>query len=233
MKIAVTSTGPMLADDVEIRFGWSAYFLIVDTETMQLEAIENPNIALSSGVGIQSAQLISEKGATVVLTGNCGPNAFKISAQGDIEVIVGVSGSVRNAIEQFKEGGFTSALEPNVDNYFGMDNWPSVEQPASPSESDIDPVQERAFLQVQIQLLRQQKHQIEQKIKELETGYKLVAVVLSEKCAGCGICTDVCPVDTIEINRYAVVNTESCVGCGNCISECPNEAIILTQDKNR
>ena len=245
MKIAVTSTGPSLDDNVEVRFGRCPYFLIIDTNTMQLEAIENPNIALGGGAGIQSAQLMSEKGVTTVLTGNCGPNAFSVFGQAGIQVIVGVSGPVRNAVEQFKTGALSSASGPNVVSHygmgggrgmgmgigFGMSNWPTVEQPASPSESDVDPAQERAFLQDQVQILEQQKHQIDQRIKELETGHKLVAVVLSEKCAGCGICVDVCPVGAIEVNQQAVVNDEACTGCAACVSECPNEAIIITQKK--
>ena len=78
MKIAVTSTGPGLDDNVEARFGRCPYFLIIDIDTMQLEAIENPNTALGGGAGIQSAQLMSEKGVTTVLTGNRGPNAFNV-----------------------------------------------------------------------------------------------------------------------------------------------------------
>lgn len=119
MKIAVTSTGPALDDNVEARFGRCPYFLIVDTDTMQLEAIENPNMALGGGAGIQSAQLMSEKGVTTVLTGNCGPNAFNVFGQAGIQVIVGVSGPVRNAVEQFKTGRLSSASEPNVASHFG------------------------------------------------------------------------------------------------------------------
>ena len=297
MKIAVTSTGPTLDDNVEARFGRCPYFLIVDTDTMQLEAIENPNIALGGGAGIQSAQLMSEKGVTTVLTGNCGPNAFNVFGQAGIQVIVGVSGVVRNAVEQFKTGAFSSASGPNVASHFGMDaatpgptatsqsmtspmgqgqgsgmglgmgggrgmgrgggmgrgmgkgmgrgggmgrgrgmgagfgmgNWPVVEQPASPSESNIEPDQALAVLREEQQILEQQKHQIEQRISELETGHRLVAVVLPEKCAGCGICTDVCPVNAIEINEHAVVDADTCTGCAACVSECPNEAIILAQ----
>jgi NAD-dependent dihydropyrimidine dehydrogenase PreA subunit len=114
---------------------------------------------------------------------------------------------------------------------FEMGNWPVVNEPASPSESDVDPAQVQAFLKDQAQILEQQSHQIEQRIRQLETGHKLVAVVLSEKCAGCGICTDVCTVNAIEINGHAVVNTEDCTGCGNCVTECPNEAVILTSVK--
>ena len=120
MKIAVTSTGPTLGDNVESRFGRCAYFLIIDTDTMQFEAIENPNIALGGGAGIQSAQLMSEKGVKTVLTGNCGPNAFNVFGQAGIQVIVGVSGNIRNAVEQFKAGAFSSASRPSVASHFGM-----------------------------------------------------------------------------------------------------------------
>jgi predicted Fe-Mo cluster-binding NifX family protein len=129
MKIAVTSTGPTLDDNVEARFGRCAYYLIVDTDTMQCEPIENPNIALGGGAGIQSAQLMSEKGVTAVLTGNCGPNAFNVFGQAGIRVIVGVSGPVRNAVEQFKRGAFSSALEPNVASHFGINSTPTDSTP--------------------------------------------------------------------------------------------------------
>ena len=56
MKIAVTSTGPSLDDQVETRFGRCPYFLIVDTDSLGVEAIENPNTAVGGGAGVQSAQ---------------------------------------------------------------------------------------------------------------------------------------------------------------------------------
>ena len=89
-----------------------------------------------------------------------------------------------------------------------------------------------AFLREQAQVMEEQKDEVEQKIRVLETGQNLVAVVLPEKCAGCGICADVCQVNAIEVDGHTVINAEVCAGCGACISECPNEAIILTQDKN-
>jgi len=305
MKIAVTSTGPTLDDNVEARFGRCPYFLIIDTDTIQLEAIENPNMALGGGAGIQSAQLMSEKGVTAVLTGNCGPNAFNVFGQAGIQVIIGINGPVRNAVEQFKRGAFSSASQPNVASHFGvnappadatptgqpmtgplgqgggmgrgmggggrmglgmgggrgmgkgmgrgggmgrgmgrgigrglgtgmgagfgMSNWPTVEQPASPSESEPDPEQAKAFLREQVQILEQQKSQIEQRISELEIGHRAIAVVDSEKCTGCGVCLDVCPAGAIEVKEKAVINDEICTGCAACIAECPNKAIAIAQ----
>lgn len=120
MKIAVTATGPGLDEQVEARFGRCAYFLIVDTDSMEFEAVENPNVAVGGGAGIQSAQLLAEKEAQTVLTGNCGPNAFQVFGAAGIQVIVGVSGVVRDAIAQFKSGAFASAAEANVASHFGV-----------------------------------------------------------------------------------------------------------------
>jgi len=270
MKIAVTSTGPTLNDNVEARFGRCPYFLIIDTDTMQLEAIENPNMALGGGAGIQSAQLMSEKGVTTVLTGNCGPNAFNVFGQTGIQVIVGVSGPVRNAVEQFKTGSLSSASGPNVASHFGVSATPAETMstgqpipgpvgqgggrgmgmgrgggmgrgmdmpsvgPAASSPENIglqNPDQELATLKQQAEMLEQQKQQLNQRITQLESGRRAVAVINSEKCTGCGICVDVCPANAIEVNEQAVINDEACTGCAACVSECPNEAIVIAQKK--
>ncbi len=300
MKIAVTSTGPTLDDNVEARFGRCPYFLIIDTDTMQYESIENPNIALGGGAGIQSAQLMSEKGVTTVLTGNCGPNAFNVFGQAGIQVIVGVSGVVRNAVEQFKTGAFSSSSGPNVASHFGIDaaapsptatNQPMTSpmgqgtgsgmgsgmgggrgmgrgmgrgggmgrgmgkgmgrgggmgrgmgmpvdaptvSPAAGFPQDAGgqiPEQELAALKQQAEMLEQQKRQLNNRITQLESGRKAVAVVDSEKCTGCGICADVCPANAIKVNGQAIVNAEACTGCAVCVMECPNEAIVLAQKK--
>ena len=120
MKIAVTSTGPTLDDTVEARFGRCPYFLIIDPDTLEFEPIQNPNIALGGGAGIQSAQLMANKGVSVVLTGNCGPNAFKTFGAAGVQVITGVSGQVRQSVEQYKSGALSSTTAPNVQSHFGM-----------------------------------------------------------------------------------------------------------------
>jgi len=138
MKIAVTSTGPTLDDQVEARFGRCAYFLVVDPDTMEFEALENPNIALGGGAGIQSAQLLAQREVQTVLTGNCGPNAFQTLGAAGIQVIVGVSGPVKKAVEQFKSGDFSAASGPSVDSKFGV-SGAAGQQAASQSPQPMMP----------------------------------------------------------------------------------------------
>jgi predicted Fe-Mo cluster-binding NifX family protein len=108
MKIAVSSTGKTLDSAVEARFGRCPYFLIVNPTTLEFEAIVNASADQGGGAGIQSAQLIAEKGASVVLTGNCGPNALTVFQKAGIQVITDVSGSVSQAVQQFSAGSIKS-----------------------------------------------------------------------------------------------------------------------------
>lgn len=120
MKIAVSASDPELSGPVDPRFGRCAYFLFVDSETMQFKAAENPNVTSSSGAGIQSAQLVVKKGANVLLTGSCGPNAFQTLQAAGVEVVVGVTGTVQDAVQQFTSGKLQHTDQPNVSSHSGM-----------------------------------------------------------------------------------------------------------------
>ena len=120
MKIAISASNPDLSSPVDPRFGRCPYFLIVDPETMKFEALENPNVSSASGAGIQSAQFISDKEVQAVLTGSCGPNAFQTLQAAGVEVIVGITGTVQEAVQQYKSGQFQPIAQPNVPPHFGM-----------------------------------------------------------------------------------------------------------------
>lgn len=120
MKIAVSASNPDLSSPVDPRFGRYPYFIFIDPETMKFEAVENPNISAPGGAGIQSAQFVADKGAKAVLTGSCGPNAFQTLQAAGVEVIVGVAGSVEEAVKQYKSGQLQPISQPNAPAHFGM-----------------------------------------------------------------------------------------------------------------
>lgn len=104
MKIAVTSTGTDLDVEVDPRFGRCRYLVIIDPETMQWEAVENLNAQATSGAGIATAQAVVDKGAEVLITGECGPKAQQALAAGGVQVVTGVRGTVREVVEAYRNG---------------------------------------------------------------------------------------------------------------------------------
>jgi predicted Fe-Mo cluster-binding NifX family protein len=114
MNICITSEGTSLDSKVDPRFGRCRYFIFIDTETMNFRAIENANLQASGGAGIQSGQLMASNKIKAILTGNVGPNAFQTLQAAGIEIFTGVSGTVSEALEKYKEGVFKKAGEPTV-----------------------------------------------------------------------------------------------------------------------
>ncbi|MGD2149836.1 MAG: NifB/NifX family molybdenum-iron cluster-binding protein [Desulfobacterales bacterium] len=116
MKIAVTSTGTGLDDPVDPRFGRAAYILVVDSETFDFDVLDNKeNLNALKGAGIQAAGMVSDQGAEVLITGFCGPNAFKVLNAAKIKVASDAKGTVRDALEAFNQGKLTYSDQANVE----------------------------------------------------------------------------------------------------------------------
>lgn len=119
MKIAVTSQGKDLESQVDPRFGRAAYIIIVDSETMDFEVLDNKeNLNAFKGAGIQAASNISDKGTEVLLTGFCGPNAFKTLDAAGVKVSNNASGTIRDAIKAFLEGKLPYADDANAEGHW-------------------------------------------------------------------------------------------------------------------
>ena len=119
MKIAVTSMGNDLEAQVDPRFGRAQVLLILDTETMEFEALTNPNIAAGGGAGVQTAQMAASQQVEAVVTGNAGPNAYQTLAAAGVRVYTGAAGSVREAVGAFMRGELHEASGPTVGSRFG------------------------------------------------------------------------------------------------------------------
>lgn len=108
MRIAVTSTGPTLDDRVSTEFNDSKYLLIVDFDTLKYEAMVSP-VMLDDGpaAGKLLAQQLLQAGVSKVLASHLNFNmlkSFLTSLRGTgIQIIDGMSGSVRNVVQRFDE----------------------------------------------------------------------------------------------------------------------------------
>lgn len=119
MKIAVTSQGKDLDSQVDPRFGRAAYIIIVDSETMDFEVLDNKeNLNAFKGAGIQAASNIADKGAEILLTGFCGPNAFKTLDTAGVKVANNASGTIRDAVKAFLDGKLPLAEDANVEGHW-------------------------------------------------------------------------------------------------------------------
>ncbi len=169
MRVCVTAQGPSLDSIIDPRFGRCQYFIFVDTDTMEFEAVENPNIMSAGGAGIQSAQFVANKGVNAVITGNVGPNAFQVLQTAGVQVLtLGAPGNltVRQAIELFKQGRLQPTISPTVSAHFGM-NFP-MGQGGGYRWGQLSKEEELQLLKAQENLLKTQLEIIKRRIKELE-----------------------------------------------------------------
>ncbi len=192
MKIAVTSNDADLDAPASPVFGRCPWYLFVDTDTMEIEAVENPATNAASGAGIQAAQFVVEQEPRAVVTGNMGPNAFDVFRAAGIPVYVLEEGTVRDAVEAYEKGqlsevsGATGPAHAGLGRARGMGRGAARAQPpggpvsgrGAPSRSIATPEtrsigsrsEEIAELKEMAVDLRRQLAEVMERLDELEEG---------------------------------------------------------------
>jgi len=119
VKVAITSQGKDLESQVDPRFGRAQAFIVVETDSGDLEVVDNEqNLNAPQGAGIQAGKTVAESGAEVVITGHCGPNAFRTLSAAGIKVVVGARGTVGEVLEKFKSGELKPAEDADVQGHW-------------------------------------------------------------------------------------------------------------------
>ena len=119
MKVVVTSSGQELTSPIDPRFGRCAFFMLVDTDSMDAVPYPNDSRQAAGGAGIQAGQFAASLGAEAVLTGNVGPNAARVLDAAGIKVYTGISGTVEDALRALKAGTLQVASSATVGPHFG------------------------------------------------------------------------------------------------------------------
>ncbi|MFW6286879.1 MAG: NifB/NifX family molybdenum-iron cluster-binding protein [Candidatus Sumerlaeota bacterium] len=119
MKIAFTTDGKNLEAKLDRRFGRAAGFLIVDSETKECRFVDNEqNLNAAQGAGIQAAQKVAEAGAEAVVTGHCGPKAFRVLTAAGLEVYASEAATVAEALEQWTSGQIQPIDKADVEGHW-------------------------------------------------------------------------------------------------------------------
>lgn len=108
MKIAISSERDTIDASVDPRFGRAAGFIVYETETGEYTYVDNTrNLNAAQGAGIQAAQSVVDANAAAVITGYCGPKAYKVLESASIKIYECPKVSVREAIEKFRNNELT------------------------------------------------------------------------------------------------------------------------------
>ena len=119
MKVVVTAAGRTLESPVDPRFGRAQCFVLIDSETGDFSAHDNTqNLNAVQGAGIQAAQTVVELGAEVLVTGNVGPKAFATLQAGNVTMYTGATGTIREAVDQWRSGKLQAAGKANVQGHW-------------------------------------------------------------------------------------------------------------------
>ena len=119
MKIAITSEGQDLQSLVDTRFGRAQWFIVADLETGEFQAVSNEqNLALPQGAGIQAAENVARHLPSYLITGHCGPKAFRALSAAGIKVILGAEGTVAEVLDSFRRGDLNPAEGPDVTGHW-------------------------------------------------------------------------------------------------------------------
>ncbi len=119
MKVAFTTSGETLDAPMDRRFGRAPKFLVYDTSAGNFEIVDNvQNLNAPQGAGIQAAQAVSRSGASSLVTGHCGPKAFKVLQAAGVAIYTTDAPTVAEALDRFRAGSLSRAQSADVEGHW-------------------------------------------------------------------------------------------------------------------
>lgn len=119
MRVAVTAAGPELSSVLDGRFGRAAYLLVVDLPERTVSAVPNQEATdAAQGAGIRAGQNVIDSGATQLVTGHCGPKAYRALKAAGIDVLLTQETTVEAALHRLEAGDLATAVAADVDGHW-------------------------------------------------------------------------------------------------------------------
>jgi len=120
VRFAVTALRPELSSPIDQRFGRARCLLIIDLPDRTTTVIDNkPEMHTAQDAGIRAVQKVIDSHADALITGHCGPKAFRALQAAGVTVYKVSDGSVAEALDRFEEGELTAAVAADADMVIG------------------------------------------------------------------------------------------------------------------
>jgi predicted Fe-Mo cluster-binding NifX family protein len=119
VKIVFTTSGETLEAPLDGRFGRASKFILYDLEKDYFEVIDNrKSLNSAQGAGIQAAEAMVRVGVSGVVTGHCGPNAFRALRAAGIAIYSCGELTVAAALEAFRSGALKAMESADVEGHW-------------------------------------------------------------------------------------------------------------------
>ena len=113
MRVLVTTAAPGLDVEIEPRFWHAAYLTIVDTDTLQWEAVPAPDAPSVHAAGTRLGLLATHQQVGAAISNDYGPNSYIVLESGGIPMYLsGTCKTAREAVEEFKAGKLATIYAP-------------------------------------------------------------------------------------------------------------------------
>ncbi|MGC9359686.1 MAG: NifB/NifX family molybdenum-iron cluster-binding protein [Anaerolineae bacterium] len=165
MKVGIPAKGPGLESAPNAIFGRSAYFVIVNSDTMEAETLTNPAAGSMGGAGVQTSQLLVSEGVQAVIASSVGPNASAVLQAADVAIYECPpdARTVRDAVLALRDDRLQLLSGPNVASHTGTPQRFGTGRARTRNDEITTLTQEATELQERLD-------QITSRLKELEAG---------------------------------------------------------------
>ena len=119
MKVAFTTAGTALQAPLDPRFGRAPRFIVYDLDRDSFEVVDNEkSLSAAQGAGVQAAAVVSHSGADCLVTGHCGPKAFRVLDAAGVRVYLTDAPTVAEALARFRSGALAPTSAADVDGHW-------------------------------------------------------------------------------------------------------------------
>lgn len=118
-KLAFTTSGSDLSATLDPRFGRAPKFLIYDLTAKTVDVVDNQQSRnAAQGAGIQAAETVVRAGVDTLVTGHCGPKAFKVLDAAGVVVYNCSAATVEEALLAVQSGAVKPATAADVEGHW-------------------------------------------------------------------------------------------------------------------